>query len=359
MVVSVYQPRVPAGVPTGGQFSTKATAEMSVDLTEPENARPRTVPELALSDMDNNARIEAMRSEIDRALDELSNPEGWARYLEAVSRFHRYSFANTWLIIAQRPDASRVAGFNDWRDKHRRRVRKGEKAIWVQAPMTKKVVAVDADSGAEREVSRVYGFRPVPVFDVSQTDGEPLPQAPLIDGDPDDDGPAPEGMVESLSGLIEADGFTIRRGETGEAGGWTDFANHEVVISQAATPRQAARTLAHEAAHIALGHGARASEYHTGAGGKTAGLRSGGRLCRLRSRSALRYARRPGQLPLHRLVGPRRQGQGESHRPGRSRPGRARSSTGSKRPGRRRHDHRLPGRGDRPGHRRTGAVRGG
>jgi hypothetical protein len=149
-----------------------------------------------------------------------------------------------------------------------RLVRKGEKAIWVQAPITKKVVEVNPDSGAEREVSRVYGFRPVPVFDVSQTDGEPLPPAPLIDGDPGDDGPAPEGMVESLSGLIEADGFTIRRCETGEAGGWTDFANHEVVISQAATPRQEARTLAHEAAHIALGHGARAAEYHTGAGGK-------------------------------------------------------------------------------------------
>jgi hypothetical protein len=69
------------------------------------------------------------------------------------------------LIIAQRPDASRVAGFNDWRDKHGRTVRKGEKAIWVQAPMTKKVVVVDPDSGVEREVSRVYGFRPFPVFD--------------------------------------------------------------------------------------------------------------------------------------------------------------------------------------------------
>ncbi len=209
MVVSGYQPRVPAGVPAGGQFSTKTTAELPVDLTEPSTtADSLPAPELALSDMDKNARIEAMRSEIDRALDELSDPEGWARYLDAVSKFHRYSFANTWLIIAQRPDASRVAGFNDWRNKHSRTVRKGEKAIWVQAPMTKKVVEVNPDSGAEREVSRVYGFRPVPVFDVSQTDGEPLPQAPLIDGDPDDDGPAPEGMVESLSGLIEADGFT-------------------------------------------------------------------------------------------------------------------------------------------------------
>jgi N-terminal domain of anti-restriction factor ArdC len=267
MVVSGYQPRVAAGLPAGGQFSTKTTSEVSVDLTETIPASS-TGPKLALSDLDKNARIEAMRSEIDRALDELSDPEGWARYLDAVFRFHRYSFANTWLIIAQHPDASRVAGFNDWRNKHNRTVRKGEKAIWVQAPMTKKVVEVNPDSGAEREVSRVYGFRPVPVFDVSQTDGEPLPQAPLIDGDAENDGPAPEGMVESLSELIEADGFRIRRGETREADGWTDFTNHEVVISQATTPRQAARTLAHEAAHIALGHGARAAEYHTGAGGK-------------------------------------------------------------------------------------------
>jgi N-terminal domain of anti-restriction factor ArdC len=147
--MSAYKPRVPAGVPAGGEFSAKVTAEVSLDLAEPTAAGRRTVPELALSDMDKNDRIEAMRSEIDRALDELSDPECWARYLEAVSRFHRYSFANTWLIIAQRPDASRVAGFNDWRNKHNRLVRKGEKAIWVQAPMTKKVVEVNPDSGAE------------------------------------------------------------------------------------------------------------------------------------------------------------------------------------------------------------------
>jgi hypothetical protein len=260
---------VTAGVPAGGQFSTKATAELSVDLTEPPAGASLSVAAIpSFGGMDKNARIEAMRSEIDRALDELSDGDGWARYLEAVSRFHRYSFANTWLIVAQRPDATRVAGFNDWRDKHNRTVRRGERAIWVQAPMTKKVVEVNPDSGAEREVSRVYGFRPVAVFDVSQTDGEPLPQAPLIEGDADGEGSAPEGMMESLSALVEGDGFLIRRGETGEAGAWTDFANHEVVISRAATPRQAARTLAHETAHIALGHGARSAEYHTGAGGK-------------------------------------------------------------------------------------------
>lgn len=127
MVVRGFQPRVAAGVPAGGQFSTKATAEASVDLIEPSPAASMPAPELALSDMDKNARIEAMRSEIDRALDELSDPDGWARYLEAVSRFHRYSFANTWLIIAQRPDASRVAGFNDCGTSTAARCGKGRK----------------------------------------------------------------------------------------------------------------------------------------------------------------------------------------------------------------------------------------
>jgi hypothetical protein len=93
MLVSGYQPRVAAGVPAGGQFSTKTTSEASIELAEPTTAQ--TVPELALSDMDKNARIEAMRSEIDRALDELSNPEGWARYLDAVSKFRHYRSSRT------------------------------------------------------------------------------------------------------------------------------------------------------------------------------------------------------------------------------------------------------------------------
>jgi hypothetical protein len=85
MAMNAYQPRVAAGVPAGGQFSAKATAEVSLDLADTVPASP-TGPQLALTDMDKNARIEAMRSEIDRALDGLSDPEGWARYLDAVSR---------------------------------------------------------------------------------------------------------------------------------------------------------------------------------------------------------------------------------------------------------------------------------
>ena len=97
MGMSAYQRRVPAGVPAGGEFSAKVTAEVSLDLAETILASS-TGPQLALSDMDKDARIEAMRSEIDRALDELSDPEGWARYLDAVSRFHHYRSGSSGLF---------------------------------------------------------------------------------------------------------------------------------------------------------------------------------------------------------------------------------------------------------------------
>jgi hypothetical protein len=72
-------------VPAGGQFSTKTTSEASINLAEPTTAGRRTVPEIALSDVDKNTRVEAMRSEIDRGLDERADPEGWACHVEAVS----------------------------------------------------------------------------------------------------------------------------------------------------------------------------------------------------------------------------------------------------------------------------------
>ena len=78
----------------------------------------------------------------------------------------------------------------------------------------------------------------------------------------------PEGMVDELTGFVAAQGFAISRGDTGDAGGWTDFTSKKVVISDKATDAEAARTLAHEAAHIALDHGSRASAYHMRPGGE-------------------------------------------------------------------------------------------
>src|ERR1039458_1813248 len=100
----------------------------------------------------------------------LTSSEEWQRHLDFQSRFHHYSFGNVLLIAAQCHRATRVAGFNAWR-KMNRFVRKGEKAIWILAPMVYK--NADAEEGESDRVIR--GFKFVPVFDVEQTDGEELP----------------------------------------------------------------------------------------------------------------------------------------------------------------------------------------
>ena len=99
----------------------------------------------------------------------LTSSEDWQHYLDFQSRFHRYSFNNVLLIAAQCHEATRVAGFNAWR-KMNRFVRKGEKAIWILAPMVYK--NAEAEDGESDRVIR--GFKFVAVFDVAQTDGEEL-----------------------------------------------------------------------------------------------------------------------------------------------------------------------------------------
>src|SRR6266567_8650228 len=92
-------------------------------------------------------------------------------YLRLMSRFHRYSWGNCLLIYSQRPDATHVAGFHAWLTL-RRFVRKGEKGIVILAPMVGRKKADDTLS--EDEQTRLFGFRAAHVFDISQTDGEPL-----------------------------------------------------------------------------------------------------------------------------------------------------------------------------------------
>jgi antirestriction protein ArdC len=104
-------------------------------------------------------------------------------YLSVMSRFHRYSWGNILLIYSQRPDATRVAGFHSWL-KMRRSVRKGEKGIAILAPMVGRKKS--DDQLTEDEQTRLFGFRAAHVFDVSQTDGEPLPEFATVSGDPRD-----------------------------------------------------------------------------------------------------------------------------------------------------------------------------
>ena len=243
------QPRQPKGVPAGGRWRATARAEGSVALA----ADPEPQP-VSFANMDRAERLRAMHAEVEAATAQLSGPAKWREFLDAQARFHRYSWHNTLLILSQRPDATKVAGLHDWADNFGRSVKKGEKAIWVLAPTRYRKVTV-ADDGTEETEERLF-FRPVPVFDVSQTEGPPLPEPPSIEAS-DTRTEAPPGMAEALSGWVRARGFDPRRAELpGALYGRTDFSARTVEVNASHNGAQQALTLAHEAAHIALGHDA-------------------------------------------------------------------------------------------------------
>jgi len=139
----------------------------------------------------NKERLKDITDSIERGIEELFQSDRYAEYLRTMSRFHRYSVNNTMLIYMQKPDATLVAGFNKWRDQFERNVVKGEKGIKIIAPtpFKKKIEQekrdpdtnlpmLDADGKViieEKEI-KIPMFKPVTVFDVSQTDGKPLPQ---------------------------------------------------------------------------------------------------------------------------------------------------------------------------------------
>ena len=121
--------------------------------------------------------------------------------LKTMARFHKYSWHNVFLIAAQRPDATRVAGFQTWRSLGRC-VRRGEKGIAILAPIVKQRGVDDASRDADAPNPGVVGFRAVHVFDIAQTDGEPLPEVAHASGDPGD-------RITAIRGAIVASGIEI------------------------------------------------------------------------------------------------------------------------------------------------------
>lgn len=138
----------------------------------------------------NKDRIKEITAGIEQGIKELFESDRYRQYLSTMSRFHKYSLNNVMLIHSQRPDATLVAGFNKWKNQFGRHVKKGERGIQILAPVPfkKKVDEVKLDPHTkapmldkdgnlvkeEKEVS-VPMFKVVSVFDVSQTDGKPLP----------------------------------------------------------------------------------------------------------------------------------------------------------------------------------------
>ncbi len=177
----------------------------------------------------------------------IGDPAQWLQWAQTQARFHHYSPQNILLILAQRPDATRVAGFQTWK-RLGRFVRRGEKGITILAPMVRKSSdAVEPDDVPTEEPTRkLVGFRPVTVFDIAQTDGDPLedpPRAIVLTGDT---------WQPVLTGLIAS---TVPVPVTFGAlppdtwGMWQPALDGHITISDAAAPNMQLKTLLHEWAH--------------------------------------------------------------------------------------------------------------
>ncbi|MBI1315014.1 DUF1738 domain-containing protein [bacterium] len=170
--------------------------------------------------------------------------ETLTRYFNMMSRFHRYSFNNILLIAFQRPDATHVAGFHTWR-KLGRCVRKGEQGIGIFAP-----IAYRRKEDAERSTDEpedsvaLAGFRVVHVFDVSQTDGDDLPELATVQGNPGD-------QLPRLEQAIRESGIEIEYGNPGY-GAHGVSAGGKIIVEPDLPPAQTFAILVHEFSHELL-----------------------------------------------------------------------------------------------------------
>ncbi|WP_155859437.1 ImmA/IrrE family metallo-endopeptidase [Cellulomonas sp. KRMCY2] len=215
------------------------------------------------------------------AVTPVPTPEAQCKDRESRSRCDwPQSPSNILLICVQRPDATRVGGIRTWNSLGRR-VNRGEHGIAILAPCIYRAAPGEtptADQGpdiasatpallkptanTDGAIRQLRGFKVVHVFDVSQTNGDPLPDA----GPTHLTGPTPDGLWDHLAGLVGEDGYRIERGPCRfGANGYTDFTARVVRVRDDVDPSQAAKTLAHELGHIRADHEHRFTDYATSA----------------------------------------------------------------------------------------------
>ena len=233
-------------------------AEHTAEITHLE----RRLKIMAENKPTNRERLREITDGIEQGIKELFEGEKYMRYLSVMSRFHRYSVNNTMLIYMQKPDATLVAGYNKWKDQFERHVKKGEHGITIIAPTPykKKIEEqkLDPDTKApildkdgkivteEKEIE-IPMFRPVKVFDVSQTDGKPLPE-----------------LASSLSGNVpnyEAFMEALRRSApvpitfeamAADTDGYFSADHQKIAIRQGMSEVQTVSATVHEIAHSKL-----------------------------------------------------------------------------------------------------------
>jgi len=197
-------------------------------------------------------RREQARAYFEAACNELRSSEGWQRFAKARALLRGYSLNNTLLILAQRPDATTVASFRHWSELGRQ-VRRGERSLRIWAPSVRR----ERDEATGSETTSVRTFVLVPVFDISQTDGPPLPEPPAavpLSGD------SHAHLLAGLERQASEAGYVVERRAQmpGRAEGFVDHRGKRIVLSAALEPNGQVAVLVHELAHV---HGARCQEF--------------------------------------------------------------------------------------------------
>jgi antirestriction protein ArdC len=202
-------------------------------------------------------REEAMEV-TDRSLEELiaaleqGKSERLLEHLAFQARFHQYSFGNCLLIAIQKPEATYVAGFHRWKELGRF-VKKGEKGILILAPLVRRKKSDEEGPASDEDSDRnVFGFRAVYVFDVSQTEGQELPEFSQIAGDPGE-------RLSLLKDLVGQRGIELRYEESlGGAEGVSQ--GGKIALLLGLSPAEEFAVLVHELAHELLHRSERRKE---------------------------------------------------------------------------------------------------
>lgn len=225
------------------------------------------------------AKIDALHQQLTESVSALVTGDDWRRALEFAARFRSRSFNNTLLIFSQHqaahqegrvpgPVPTYVAGFKQWLSLNRH-VMKGQGGYAILAPVTARYASTtptnasswrrlgrgEKPRGGEVVRSRLVGLKPAHVWDLSQTDGQPIPEPPhptLLQGE------APEGLWDGLADQIVAREFELRlvsnARSIGGANGLTDYVTREVSVRMDMDDAAQVKTLAHELGHVML-HG--------------------------------------------------------------------------------------------------------
>lgn len=209
----------------------------------------------------NNDKLKELLEQAEQGTKAVFESENYRNYLATMSKFHSYSFRNSLLILMQKPEATHVAGYAAWKKKFNRQVQRGESGIQIVGYSPRKVnveqekkdssgntiIGADGKPVMEKVTRQVPSYVPVSVFDVSQTEGEPLPQ--LVN--------ELNGSVEAYQDLMQAirdvSPFPVSFEEIqGGAKGFCDPVTQRIVIQQGMSEAQSVKTAIHEVTHADL-----------------------------------------------------------------------------------------------------------